>query len=612
MTTAQFRVLTVEGGTRKTLADDATLRSFGIYCPEEERFPELLCQMDVDCRVGGDSTGLVALNSIVMDGVQIDLTLNRIPYAGHNFQYGEAVQFSGASRPQIASVAIAATTFFYVKPVDADTIEVYTTRDLTTICDFNVQGTVWSIDRYNYFYTESRGLTASGVLMNTIGAPQETGKRYPVSNLFWDFGFDVPPNALVGGGALHGELTGLIWNASGGALTATLVLDPNGNVRAHGISSAGIGVAAPSAGVCTIVAHGLKTREIVQLVHNGAQTFGATVGENLYVKWLSADTFSLHTSAALTAATLKSFTSGHIFRTPIGGPNKIRFSASIPDDMGVVQTISVTGATWTNATLRLTKTGAFVDYPWRTVDKVYVSAGTGATAGWYGVAGVDASGNYITLTATIGAGANGQTDIAAQLHAIEPVMFTWRWSFKKDAANQATDNITEAGIWTAELVLPTNGYTTDPGTAGTVLRQAFSKTRPQGANFAEILRHEWGPCGRIRHYTAGATGGVWPTVRYAAGATLTGATSGATGYVVEHDMNAQTIVYHKLQPDKDFMAGETVTNGTTTLVIGPVERAPMPTRISTRISLATLAAAYGSAEMHAHHYEVMLHRQRLN
>lgn len=76
--------------------------------------------------------------------------------------------------------------------------------------------------------------------------------------------------------------------------------------------------------------------------------------------------------------------------------------------------IDLTGATWTEATLRITKTGAFTNYSWLSADTLEVTSGTGATTGTYEVASrVDA--NTITLRTSIGAAANGQTDIAATM-----------------------------------------------------------------------------------------------------------------------------------------------------------------------------------------------------
>lgn len=77
-------------------------------------------------------------------------------------------------------------------------------------------------------------------------------------------------------------------------------------------------------------------------------------------------------------------------------------------------TIALTGATWTNGTLTLTKTGAFTNYVYKSGDRIRITGGTGATAGFYVVAG-RTSADAITLTTTIGAGADGQTNIAGSL-----------------------------------------------------------------------------------------------------------------------------------------------------------------------------------------------------
>lgn len=76
--------------------------------------------------------------------------------------------------------------------------------------------------------------------------------------------------------------------------------------------------------------------------------------------------------------------------------------------------IAITGGTWTDATKTLTKTGAFTNYVFKAGDRVRITGGTGATAGFYVVA-TRASADAITLTTSIGVGADGQTDIAGTL-----------------------------------------------------------------------------------------------------------------------------------------------------------------------------------------------------
>lgn len=51
-----------------------------------------------------------------------------------------------------------------------------------------------------------------------------------------------------------------------------------------------------------------------------------------------------------------------------------------------VETISFTGANWTNATKRITKASAFTRYIWKTGDLVTLTAGTGVTLGQYTIA----------------------------------------------------------------------------------------------------------------------------------------------------------------------------------------------------------------------------------
>lgn len=76
--------------------------------------------------------------------------------------------------------------------------------------------------------------------------------------------------------------------------------------------------------------------------------------------------------------------------------------------------ITLTGATWTEATKTLTKIGAFAGYSFLSADTVEITGGTGATVGTYEVASKTSS-DAIVLVTSIGAAANGQTNIEATL-----------------------------------------------------------------------------------------------------------------------------------------------------------------------------------------------------
>lgn len=77
--------------------------------------------------------------------------------------------------------------------------------------------------------------------------------------------------------------------------------------------------------------------------------------------------------------------------------------------------ITLTGATWTEATKTLTKTAAFTNYTHLAGDEVKITSGTGATAGYYPIAS-KTSANAIVLETSIGAGADTQTDIAGTMN----------------------------------------------------------------------------------------------------------------------------------------------------------------------------------------------------
>lgn len=76
--------------------------------------------------------------------------------------------------------------------------------------------------------------------------------------------------------------------------------------------------------------------------------------------------------------------------------------------------ITLSAATWSETTLELSQTGAFTNYTYLVGDTVQITGGTGATVGWYKIAS-RTDDDTIVLEESIGAGANGQTDIAGTM-----------------------------------------------------------------------------------------------------------------------------------------------------------------------------------------------------
>lgn len=76
----------------------------------------------------------------------------------------------------------------------------------------------------------------------------------------------------------------------------------------------------------------------------------------------------------------------------------------VPLVIGTTLSANITAATFTNATLTLSKTGAFASYTWQSGDTVTIVSGTGVTPGSYAI-GSRTSDNAIVLEADIG-GAN--------------------------------------------------------------------------------------------------------------------------------------------------------------------------------------------------------------
>lgn len=86
--------------------------------------------------------------------------------------------------------------------------------------------------------------------------------------------------------------------------------------------------------------------------------------------------------------------------------------------LGFRASISITAGTWTDATLNLLSTGSFASYTAANGDRIEVTAGTGATQGYYDVDYDHASNDddNLRLISSIGLAADGQTDIAASLN----------------------------------------------------------------------------------------------------------------------------------------------------------------------------------------------------
>lgn len=77
-----------------------------------------------------------------------------------------------------------------------------------------------------------------------------------------------------------------------------------------------------------------------------------------------------------------------------------------------IETLTFTDGTWTESTKTLTKTAAFADYTYAAGDEIVISGGANATTGRYVVAS-NPTDNTITLEISIGAAADGDSDIEA-------------------------------------------------------------------------------------------------------------------------------------------------------------------------------------------------------
>lgn len=132
-------------------------------------------------------------------------------------------------------------------------------------------------------------------------------------------------------------------------------------------------------------------------------SFTATRAQYVYLATELTGKFSAY-KLGLISATNTTGTGRTITRLAVSGGSIVKYG-----------TLGITGATYTEATKKITKTGAFTDYVFTATDVFVVTAGTGATLATYSVASrIDA--DNITLTTSIGAGADGQTNIAGTLH----------------------------------------------------------------------------------------------------------------------------------------------------------------------------------------------------
>jgi hypothetical protein len=91
-----------------------------------------------------------------------------------------------------------------------------------------------------------------------------------------------------------------------------------------------------------------------------------------------------------------------------------KFRERPPARLNFTAPITLTDATYTHATKTVTKTGAFTNYTFIPGDILEITDGTGATTGEYPVAS-RTSNDAITLATSIGAAADGQSDIDGTL-----------------------------------------------------------------------------------------------------------------------------------------------------------------------------------------------------
>lgn len=192
-----------------------------------------------------------------------------------------------------------------------------------------------------------------------------------------------------------------------------------------------------------------------------------------------------------TFATMKCYTnSGDAFGTPGGtyndpGANPGGFKVAFRRVAMVIAS-----GTWTFGTLTLTKTGAFASYTFRSGDQIYITGGTGHTAGWYTIAS-KTSADAIVLEANAGlAGAdnaNTTTNGIGREYEVIVDLETLALTDMVEVANQFQSALQSAGAtdglisWTASGTRGGYFTITSPykGTGSTV----YPCTAPSGGYY---------------------------------------------------------------------------------------------------------------------------------
>jgi hypothetical protein len=617
--------------------DAEAIKSLGAVSLDEGKYPETIFHCAGVWKAGTPVENYDETNAVLMTGVTVDTADDEIPYENHRFMNGEPVLFTSAGRPNVEAPygqggiagLIRNDKYFYVKVVDKDTIEIHGSQTLSAQVDFTDSGSggAWSIVRNYWFYAEEKGGGSNGhELYNTIGSPQvfisagHTGNyRTPADDAYWDVGCDVDPMALSLGGELEFEVTGLMKQGATGDRVLYYVLDPDPDVRADGYAGEILfnATVVGATDVFTKVAHGLKHRDVVQVKNNHNEIL-AGLGEfvNLFVRRIDADTFYLCTDPELTAIfDVLADTNINICKPASGGRNRIRFAFTVPNTVSTIQAVTITDATWVLNDLELTSTGDFAGYVPRAAAMEDGSTGdfyetTSTDAGWtdnkrYPVESRTSDDAIVLLDPDGDAPADDAVGVSdGVLYQLDFVPFKITCRFVKDLGELNIVNAVGCGMWLATLEVFQSNLFKDPATAADVFRvsQGVSRTFPRlGTNFTETRRHDFGPHSRIWYYED------LPASAYAVDEVITGATSGAAGIVIEHDLKRQTILYRPTSLDNDFIPFEEIEGeSSNTMTIGPIERGPLPTRIAQRIAVSGVQD--GAFDVRVLSSRVTLHR----
>lgn len=410
-------------------------------------------------------------------------------------------------------------------------------------------------DQINFYCWDgdptSFGTTGACRLANGISATNNaasgTTNRFVGDQRYHDEGFYLPPGAMLPGSILNIKVRGNVRNNAGADRTVFIVLDPDSDVRSHGITGLSLGDWAADA-----------TND--QLDSPSPPSFVLT-GQRIEV-W-DADTTGLSTSTLYFARAVDADDDGEddaieLFTDMNFAGTKVNLAAG-------TATIATASNVFGNAsnsgnTITLTAHGLAVGETVQLYSKgAGVPTGSSEHAN-YTVATVP-SADSLTLTGlTLSSNVSGfgirRQPIGSKYavkfgFTIPHTTYTSRTGYEldicgaSDVGNQQDTAELDAVTWTG--VLRIGSATIPTASGGGVQSTSFVDKSSGGTN-----TYDWGIRETIDYEVA-------PSGTINAGMFMVGSTSGAYGLVIEHDTLLRKVHLRPLSKDKRFRFGETIT-----------------------------------------------------